>query len=269
MNLQQVPSKVTMVHRATGTNVNYRYCFEADPGWLICSADFSGQELAVMAAMSDDTGMCEVLNTGGDLHGEAASGMFNVPLDRVRDLIPGGNGQTYRDRGKIVMFSLAYGKSAKGFAEDWGIPEKEARDLIRGFEKKFPKLTRWLKYHGDLAVAQGYSRLSNGAMRFVADLGVRDKEASYRAGMNFQIQGLSSWMTRLAMIKLDDQIQSQKLPMQLIACIHDELLVTFDENYKDICEKIIGDCMREAGETFLKGKVPAGFSLATAKHWAH
>jgi DNA polymerase-1 len=304
-NVQQVPSKVTMVHKSTGTSVNYRYCFEADPGWLICSADFSGQELAVMAAMSGDEAMCKILNENGDLHGEAAAGMFNISLAEVRDKIPGGNGQTYRDRGKIVMFSLAYGKTAKGFADDWGISEKEAKDLIKGFEKRFPQLTKWLKYHGELGVAQGFSKLANGAMRFVAE-NTRDKDAAYRAAMNFQIQGLSSWMTRLAMIKLDQVIQDNNLPMQLIACIHDELLVTFrtddncplkfvreghitdpehiakrEQDCKDHChengvedcvtryETIVGECMKDAGEYFLKGIVPAGFSLATKRYWAH
>lgn len=196
-NVQQIPSKCTMVHQATGTSVNYRYCFEANPGWLICSADFSGQELALMAAMSEDPEMCKILNEGGDLHGTAASGMFNIPIEQVRDKVPGGNGETYRDRGKIVMFSLAYGKTAKGFAEQWGISESEAKKLIRGFEAKFPVLAKWLTYHGELATAQGFSRLSNGAMRFVGDLGIRDKEAPDRAGKNFQIQGeapLRPWL---------------------------------------------------------------------------
>lgn len=308
-NIQQVPSKVTMIHKATGKSVNYRYCFEADPGWLICSADFSGQELAVMAAMSGDPEMCRILNENGDLHSEAAAGMFNMSVDEVKKQhkakikIPGSD-QTFRDRGKIVMFSLAYGKTAKGFAEDWGISEREARDLIKGFEKKFPVLTAWLKRHGNLGVAQGYSKLANGAMRFVAE-NTRDKDAAYRAAMNFQIQGLSSWMTRLAMIKLDKIIQDDNLPMQMIACIHDELLVTFKvdercplwavkfgmitdpehgERRKQECldtcpghvhdcvtryENIIGDCMREAGEYYLKGIVPAGYSLATENHWSH
>ena len=304
-NVQQVPSKVTMVHRPTGTSVNYRYCFEADPGWLICSADFSGQELAVMAAMSGDPVMCEILNNGGDLHSEAAAGMFGIPADEIKRQhdakikIPGSD-DTYRARGKIVMFSLAYGKTAKGFAEDWGISEKEAKKLIRGFEEKFSVLAKWLKYHGDLGVAQGFSRLENGAMRFVNENAARDKDAAYRAAMNYQIQGLSSWMTRLAMIKLDQRIEQENLNMQLIACIHDELLVTFkvDDNCllkpfregdgnkqleqeiidSGCCgledcvmryEAIVGDCMTGAGDFFLKGRVPAGYSVATKKYWSH
>lgn len=76
-------------------------------------------------------------------------------------------------------------------------------------------------------------------------------------------------MTRLAMIKLDNIIQAENLPMQLVACIHDELLVTFPEDRKEYYEEIIGRCMREAGEHFLQNKVPAGFSLATKQYWAH
>lgn len=214
-----------------GSRQNYRYCFEAKPGWLMCSADFSGQELSVMAALSGDEIMINTLCNNGDLHSEAAAGMFNIDPKDSRQPKPGDStGKTYRDYGKIVMFSLAYGKTAKGFAADWKISEKEAEKIVENFESKFSTLSKWLKYQGELGSVQNWSRLPNGAMRFVGAGGGSEQSnasAAKRQSANYQIQGISSWMTRIAMITLDREISEKNLNLKLVACVHDELLCTF------------------------------------------
>lgn len=128
------------------------------------------------------------------------------------------------------MFSLAYGKTSKGFAADWKISEREAEKIIQNFESKFSTLARWLKYQGELGANQNWSRLPNGAMRFVGGGGGSDQSnanAAKRQSANYQIQGISSWMTRLAMISLDREISEKKLNLKMVACVHDELLCTF------------------------------------------
>lgn len=307
LNLQQVPSKTYMKH-LDGSMMNYRQCFEAPPGWLMISCDFSGQELCVMAALSADPLMVKTLNDGGDLHSEAAAGMFNIDPKDARQKKPNDpSGKSYRDYGKIVMFSLAYGKTAEGFAADWKIDKSEAKKIIQNFENRFPVLTKWLKRAGNLAETQNYSRLVNGAMRFVGDGKRADKDAAKRAGANYQIQGLSSWMTRKAMILLDERIYKENLAIELVASVHDELLAIF--KYDDSCElaqlyltddkdkigkekesrevmqrcidsncgphcaaryeTIMGECMKEAGEFYLKQVVPAGFDANVRKYWSH
>jgi DNA polymerase-1 len=283
-----------------GSEVNYRQCFEAPPGWLMCSADFSGQELAVMSAMSDDPIMMRTLNEDGDLHSEAAAAMFNIPLSEVRNVKPGDlKDNTYRDYGKIVNFSLAYGKTAAGFAADWKIDKKEAEDIINKFNKKFSVLSHWLSSHGKIGDEQGFSRLDFGPIRFVGQAKRADKDAPKRASMNYQIQGLSSWMTRLAMNMLDEISFKNGYNIKLVATIHDEILSIFKcdptcktgqaffagqkptEEQIHACvagcahdcaykyEQVIESCMRRAGEHFLKHKVPAAATVGTGKHWKH
>lgn len=182
------------------------------------------QELTVMAKLSGDQLMIDTINNDGDLHSEAAAGMFGIDPKNAREPIPGLSGVTYRDRGKIIMFSLAYGKTAKGFALAFGITEAEAKKLIAGFKKRFKALTDWLEYEGELAAAQGFSVLANGAIRFLG--GDSDRNGKTRQGANYQIQGLSSWATRRAMITLDEDIKVNNYPIWPSACIHDELLST-------------------------------------------
>lgn len=60
-NLQQIPAKK-----------EYRNCFEAPPGYVFVSSDFSSQELAVIAYGSKDPVFLSALENGRDLHSVAA-----------------------------------------------------------------------------------------------------------------------------------------------------------------------------------------------------
>jgi hypothetical protein len=209
------------------------------------------------------------------------------------------------------------------------VTEDEAKVFIKGFEEKFSVLAAWLERHGELAKFQNYSRIVNGAMRFMGGEGANDA-AKTRMGKNNQIQAMGSWQTRMAMISLDRQIQTERLPIRMIGQIHDELLSMF--RYWDGCpsalfylnqdipaselkvalavaksekdktaekqiekaledrkaavhhacgvdcigkdcahryETIIGNHMEKACVDVLKGIVPGGFSLATARCWSH
>lgn len=62
-----------------------RACFVAEPGnkWISC--DYSGQESCITASVSNDPKMCEILNTGGDLHSEVAKACWPELLGGLTD----------------------------------------------------------------------------------------------------------------------------------------------------------------------------------------
>jgi DNA polymerase-1 len=67
-NLQQLPSKVGgLIRRA----------FMADEGRLLLSADFSGQELRILAHVSKCPVLTKIFNEGGDVHAMTAVGIYN------------------------------------------------------------------------------------------------------------------------------------------------------------------------------------------------
>lgn len=299
INIQQTPARATMQH-PDGSMMNFRQAFKAPKGYLFIDCDAAGQELSIMAAMSNEQVMIKALNENGDLHGEAASALFNIPLERVRDKKPGDpSNRSYRDLGKLFMFSNAYGKSVSGFEADWACSKEEAQERVNGFKKKFFNLAKWVDESGDIGALQSYSRLQSGALRFVGESKRADKDAAKRAAGNYQVQGPAAEQTKRAMILLDYKIQNEKLPMEIIACVHDELcvLAKYSENCKtaqamlkeadtpelkaeclehckeENCaaryEGIVGESMREAGREILKDIVPAGFSVATCDHWKH
>ena len=232
-NMQQVPSKYNMYH-PDGSKMNYRYCFRSQhKNRLVISCDFSGQELAVMAALSGDPIMIRTLNEGGDIHSESAAGMYGIEASEARQPIPGLTGITYRDRGKQFTFSIAYGKTPEGFAKMWKMTLDEVKKLIESFRGRFKGLTAMLDAAGNGAELQQFVQLPNGAMRFLGGEGESNgaRNGRRRAGGNMMIQGSSSWMTRLAMIELDRRAREEGLAIWMVASIHDELLseIGYDE----------------------------------------
>jgi DNA polymerase-1 len=86
-NLQNIPAK----------NI-FRNCFEARPGYLWVSIDYSGQELNLMADGSGEEGFIDVLNRGEDLHCYAGSLMFKKTITKAdKDL---------RNKAKTINFGI-------------------------------------------------------------------------------------------------------------------------------------------------------------------
>jgi hypothetical protein len=129
-----------------------------------------------------------------------------------------------------VMFSLAYGKTAEGFAAMWKMPLEETKKLIEGFRSRFKVLAAWLDDQGATAEIQQYSALVNGAMRVVGGEGdsAGARNGRKRAGANYQIQGLSSWAARRAIYELDKTALERSRKISLVAFVHDELLVEIE-----------------------------------------
>jgi DNA polymerase I len=75
-NLQQVPARVGGL---------IRNAFIADEGRLLASIDFSGQELRLLAHITQDEVLLNIFRNGGDVHSMTATGMWNRqnPTDHV------------------------------------------------------------------------------------------------------------------------------------------------------------------------------------------
>ncbi len=304
INSQQV-SKAKLYNPKTKEVLTHRECFRVDDSsdYLLCSLDFSAQELAVIAALSGDPGFVEPIKQGKDLHAAVAVKVFGIEESQVRDTHP-KLGKSYRDLAKIINFSLAYGKGPQGFAADWKCSKQEAEKVINNYKKEFPILSSYLENQGIIAATTGKATLVNGAIRFVGvDKKVKDSD-SYRAGMNFAVQGLSSFMTRQAVINIDNWlIKNNNFDCKCVAVVHDEVVMEYkanracpryhictgevtspeeiakleldcinncpeDHNCIDWVETQLKDQMIAAGNKFLKGVVPSGSSASSKKYWS-
>ena len=152
---------------STNPNLNnisggkWRDCFEVQEGLTMVNLDYSSQEVRVLAEVCGDETLKNFFikgdeTFGDDFHSFTATKVYSMMEDNPTLLVPPkeieiegvkqknpaftSEDGDKRGNSKKVTFGLAYGKGARGFAEDLGIEEEEAEDLIQGYMDAFPGL---------------------------------------------------------------------------------------------------------------------------------
>merc|ERR1712216_63450 len=151
-NLQNQPS-------AEKDRYDVRRAFQAETGNTLVVAGYGQLELRLLAHMTGCESMLSAFEAGGDFHTRTAVGMFPY----IRDAIEKGevllewdyaNGpppvpmvkEKYseeRRKGKILNFSIAYGKTVYGLAVDWGVSKEEAQQTVDAWYADRPEVREW------------------------------------------------------------------------------------------------------------------------------
>lgn len=176
-----------------------RNCFIADPGHLICSIDYSNQELRVTAALSNDPTMRKAFRDGLDLHQMTADAAGVI-----------------RATGKMANFLTVYGGGYAALMEQGHVDEQTAKKVLKAFYDTYPGVK---KLAADLTKEgrnNGYITTDTGRVLIV------DRGRAYSAG-NYKIQSTSRDITGAAVMRLDKAgfTEYMRLP------IHDEVLFNF------------------------------------------
>lgn len=152
---------------------DYRGCFKTTEDNWIVNNDYSSQESRVLADKSGDTSMVNFFKVGDkffgdDFHAFTATKVFKVKESNPDLVVPPKelpNGEKNpdfteedgdrRNYAKTVNFGLAYGKEAKGFADDFGTTEEEAEDFLMVYMNTFPALKEFFKRQRRSATENG------------------------------------------------------------------------------------------------------------------
>ena len=90
------------------------------------------------------------------------------------------------------------------------------------------------------------------------------REFAERTAINTPIQGTAADIIKLAMIKVDQELQKTKLQAKMLLQIHDELVFELPENEVEKTEKLIRECM----ESVMKLDVPLVVNISVGKNLA-
>ena len=235
---------------------NVRNLFVANTGNVLIVADYSGQEVRIMAQESGDTNLKNALRKGYDVHLATANEMHNLNISALgltdktpEHKIAKAKYTEQRDDCKCVVFGTAYGKSAYGFSKDFNCSEKEAQVFIDKFFAQYPGLKRAIEQTRQQVYKHGFVKNMSGRKRRFPDfhkLNKWGKERCYRQAFNFKIQSMGADITKRAAANI---IQNDKL--HLINIVHDEVCVECSIDYVEQGIEYVRQAMVKALPIFI------------------
>ena len=233
-NLQNIPNK-------TELGQEIRDFFVAKPSTKFILSDYSQIELRVLAHLSQDSEMIKILkDEGADIHSETAARIFNEPIDNINSEM--------RRKAKEVNFGLIYGMEAFGLSKSLNISQKEAKTLIDAYFDQFPKVKGFLDEVVKDAEQNTFTTTLIGRKRYIRELSSSNfqlKAMGKRIAMNAPIQGTASDIMKIAMIKVQSNLQKFN-NANLLLQIHDEIVVESSDKDTEKVSKMVSDNMKNA-----------------------
>ena len=245
-NLQQVPR-----------NPEFRECFRAAEGNVICCSDYSQVEMRTAAEIAGDKVMIKAYQEGQDLHKLTASLVTGKNLEEIT--------KEERQMSKALNFGLIYGMGAKGLVvyakNSYGVEmsEKEAEKFRNRFFKAYKGLNKWhMKTKRDKAYE--VRTLSGRRRRW------NKKDEFYlTTRLNSPVQGSASDILKKAFTLLPKALKGTGA--KIIGTVHDEILLECPAARVEEAAQILKDTMEAAGRYYLK-KVPVISDPEIGKSWA-
>ena len=233
-NLQNIPVR-------TDDGKEIRKCFIPEEGCLFFSADYSQIELRIMAHLSEDKNMMEAFREGHDIHRATAAKIWHVDIDKVTD--------AQRKKAKQANFGIIYGITTYGLAQRMDIPNGEAKELIEGYFRTFPKVQAYMEHAKEVARAKGYAETLFHRRRYLADINSRNATVrgfAERNAINAPIQGTEADIIKVAMVRIWERFKKEGIRSKMILQVHDELNFSVFPEEREQVESIVIEEMQNA-----------------------
>ena len=250
-NLQNIP-----VRTEEGRRI--REAFIPAAGCKLLSADYSQIELRIMAHIAEDENLLAAFREGKDVHQATAAEIFGVPLNEVNS--------EQRRYAKVINFGLIYGMSAFGLAGNLGIERSAAQNYIAKYFDRYPGVAQYMERTRLEARENGYVETVFGRRLWLPEIkgsnGPR-RQGAERAAINAPMQGTAADLIKLAMIAVEDWLESEQLKTKLLLQVHDELVFDVPLEEIDLLQAKLPDLMCNVAQL----KVPLVVSIGIGDNW--
>ena len=251
-NLQNIP-----IRTAEGRRI--REAFIAPEGRKILAADYSQIELRIMAHLSADKALVHAFENDLDVHRATASEIFDVALEDVSD--------QQRRHSKAVNFGLIYGMSAFGLAKQLRIERKQAQNYIDQYFAQYPGVKDYMENTREFAREHGYVETVFGRRLYLPDINAKNhnmRQYAERTAINAPMQGTAADIIKMAMIEVQEFLQSSDCGSKMIMQVHDELVFEVDEKAVEKMTQIFCQKMQNVA----KLNVPILVDAGAGENWA-
>ncbi|MCE3075701.1 DNA polymerase I [Chryseobacterium gwangjuense] len=250
-NLQNIPIRTLRGQQIRGA-------FVSGEGKKIISADYSQIELRLIAEISGEDNMIKAFQNGEDIHASTAAKLFKIPLDEVS--------KTQRSQAKTVNFGIIYGQGAFALAEQTGLSRTEAKQMIEAYFETYPKLKQYMAEQVNKARETGYVETILGRKRHLKDINSNNfvvRGHAERNAVNAPVQGSAADVVKMAMIKIQKELEKEKLQTKMLLQVHDELVFEAPIDEIEVATNIIKMEMENAIET----QVPLLVEVGVGNNW--
>jgi len=176
----------------------------------IISVDYSQIELRMLAHLSGDRELSNAFLQGQDVHSITAA---KIGCDRAD--------------AKVVNFGVIYGMSAFRLAKDLRISRSQAAEFINGYFNLYSNVKTYFDSVVSFARENGYVETIAKRRRYLPELNASDHQEramAERMAMNTPIQGSAADLIIEAMLRVQNRIKSENLPLKMLLQVHDELV---------------------------------------------
>ena len=272
-NMQQIPAD----------NI-YRNCFTAPDGWSFVSADYSSQELNVIAFGSKDPVWIKALQNNEDLHSTCAELVYgeewlNAAEDdcaymKLKMKCNCPKHKKLRTNVKTINFGLAYGMGPNKLADTLNISVDGAKVLIEKYFQAFPAIKGFLDKLGNFGKKFGYIKTFPPYNRkrwfstwypkiWNNKSSVMELGSIERASKNTPIQGASADMTKRALVLIRDYVKEFNLPVKVVMTVHDQIdTICRDDQVSDWAKTMKGLMEQAALEIVNNGLLKAEVTVS-------
>jgi len=249
-NLQNIPVRSELGRKIRGA-------FVPEEGWWFVSADYSQVELRIVAHLSGDSGLIDAFTAGEDIHRRTAAEVLGLPIASVTP--------AQRDRAKAVNFGIVYGQTPFGLAQQLGISNEEAAEFIARYFARYPGVQQYIAEGLSVARDTGVTKTLFGRVRQHPEINSKNglrRSMAERTAINSPIQGTAADIIKIAMIRIAEDLEREKLRTRMVLQVHDELIFEVPEDELSIQHKI-----RDRMQSVVQLRVPLTVNLKQGRNW--
>lgn len=268
-NLLAIP-----IRKDLGRRIRDGYRFPSEGTEVFGAWDLSQIEMRVAAHESRDKLLCKLFHEDRDIHGEVAALIFGLPLDEVMSK---EGKMKYRLPAKNAGFGILYGIGGGGLLTQLRMQgqmqwdEQSCEKLIREWLKVYRGVADYIRATQEEVAGTGVVRDRWGMIRYIPGITSTDPKVAAEAGriaVSHRIQGGAQGMIQKSMSWLRPHIREMQdagMRVRPRLQIHDEIILSFDEEWWDLMDGLVIEALTEhCGVTL---RVPVKAEGHMSKSW--
>jgi DNA polymerase-1 len=187
--------------------------------------------------------------------------VYGVPLSAVTPEL--------RRVAKTANFAVTYGVTGYGLAQGTGLSQADAEKFIQSYFARFPKVKAYLDNIKKTAAEQGWVETLLGRRRYfpelksTAPMHAQARASAERMAINMPIQGTAADIIKIAMVRLQKELDGRGLKTKLTLQVHDELVLEAPQAEANQAAALVKDTMENA----VKLDAPLKVDIKIGTNW--